>query len=238
MTARRCRGSVVRIQSSLLHSSRRQKLSNRSAMRSTHAWGVEPVVLGGLRAPPGECSSIPMRKWTCVAAEPAVAGDAVGAHLLERVAEVGVAVGVVDGGGEVELRPLGGSTRSPAAGGAAAPGRRRRRLADAAPSAAHGRSSGCAASAATGGGVLGALPATSAAWPATAAARSRSAPCDFLAELDQRDDPRAVLLAPEEDPLAEDVHRDHLLGARRRPTVLPSLGKRLPRARRRTRART
>ncbi len=38
-----------------------------------------------------------------VAAKATVARDAVGADLLERVAEVRVAVGVVDGGREVEL---------------------------------------------------------------------------------------------------------------------------------------
>ncbi len=51
----------------------------------------------------------------------------------------------------------------------------------------------------------------------------------LVAELHQRDDPGAVLLAPEKDPLAEDVHRDHLLRPRRVTSVLPSLGKRLPR---------
>ena len=39
-----------------------------------------------------------------VIAEAVVARDAVGADLLERVAEMGIAVGVVDRGSEVELR--------------------------------------------------------------------------------------------------------------------------------------
>ena len=37
-----------------------------------------------------------------VSPEPVVARNAVGPDLLERVAEVRVAVGVVDGGGEIE----------------------------------------------------------------------------------------------------------------------------------------
>ena len=38
-----------------------------------------------------------------VAPQPPVAGDGVGAHLFQRVPQVGIAVGVVDGGGQVKL---------------------------------------------------------------------------------------------------------------------------------------
>ena len=50
------------------------------------------------------CSSMPDEEVDVVAAQPVVPGDDVGADLLERVPEVRVAVGVVDGGGEVEPR--------------------------------------------------------------------------------------------------------------------------------------
>ena len=40
-----------------------------------------------------------------LAAQPPVAGDAVGADLLQGVPQVGIAIGIIDGGGEVELRP-------------------------------------------------------------------------------------------------------------------------------------
>src|SRR5213078_1592099 len=39
-----------------------------------------------------------------IAPQPPVAGDTVGADLLQRVPQVGIAVGVIDGGGEIELR--------------------------------------------------------------------------------------------------------------------------------------
>ena len=49
---------------------------------------------------------------------------------------------------------------------------------------------------------------------------------DFFPQLDQRNDAGALLLVPEEDALAEDVHRDDLLRADRGSQRLPSLGKR------------
>ena len=102
VTASRCRGSVVRIQSSLLTSSRRQKSANRAAIRSTHACGGLPVLLGRLDHRLRVLVHA-HQEMDLVSPEPAVAGDAVGADLLQRVPQVGVAVGVVDRGGEVEL---------------------------------------------------------------------------------------------------------------------------------------
>ena len=51
----------------------------------------------------------PDEQMNGVAAEAAVSGDGVGADLLERVSEVRLAVGVLDGGGDVE----GGHGRAP-----------------------------------------------------------------------------------------------------------------------------
>src|SRR5712671_3308668 len=51
---------------------------------------------------------------------------------------------------------------------------------------------------------------------------------DLLAELYQRDDAGAMLLAPEEDPLPEDVHGDHPLGAARGGDRLALLGEAPP----------
>ena len=92
----------MRIQSSLLHSSRRQYDSNAPAIRSTHSCGVTPVLLGRLQHRLRVLVHA-HEEVDVVAPEAPVARDAVGADLLERVAEMGVAVGVVDGGGEVEL---------------------------------------------------------------------------------------------------------------------------------------
>ncbi len=38
-----------------------------------------------------------------IAAQPVIAGDTVGADFLQGVTEVGIAIGVIDGGGEVEF---------------------------------------------------------------------------------------------------------------------------------------
>jgi hypothetical protein len=45
----------------------------------------------------------PHEEMDLITPEPAVARDAVGPHLFQRVTQVRVAVGVVDGGGDVEL---------------------------------------------------------------------------------------------------------------------------------------
>ena len=50
---------------------------------------------------------------------------------------------------------------------------------------------------------------------------------DLLRQLDQRNDAGALFLAPEEDPLAEDVDRDDLLGADRGSQGLAFLGEAL-----------
>ena len=102
VTASWCRGSVVRIQSSLLTSSRAQKSANRSAIRSTHSCGRAAALLRRLDHGLGVLVH-PHQEVDVVPPQPAVARDAVGADLLQRVAQMGVAVGVVDGGGEVEL---------------------------------------------------------------------------------------------------------------------------------------
>src|SRR6266550_1340186 len=78
-TPRTWRGSVVRIQSSLLHPGRR--LDDGLAML-VH----------------------PHEKMHLIAPQPAIARDAVGADFLQGVPQVGIAVGVIDGGGDVELR--------------------------------------------------------------------------------------------------------------------------------------
>src|SRR5882762_1164752 len=45
----------------------------------------------------------PHEKMDLVAAQPVIAGDTVGADFLQGVAEVGIAIGVIDGGSEVEF---------------------------------------------------------------------------------------------------------------------------------------
>ena len=62
-TARAWRGSVVRIQSSLLQRRRSQYCLKVSAMRSTHACGVTWTRAAAWMTD-WLCSSIPMTKWT------------------------------------------------------------------------------------------------------------------------------------------------------------------------------
>ena len=57
------RGSVVRIQSSLLQPRRAQNSANRAAIRSTQACGCIPARAAAWSTD-WLCSSIPMRKWT------------------------------------------------------------------------------------------------------------------------------------------------------------------------------
>ena len=55
----------------------------------------------------------------CVAPEPSVPADAIGADLFQRVPQVGIAVGIINGGGEVELRHSGLAWAGRRGGGAA-----------------------------------------------------------------------------------------------------------------------
>ena len=64
--------------------------------------GLDLVLFGGLEHGLGVLVHA-HEEMDVVAPEPPVTRDAVGAHLLERVAEMGVAVGIVDGGREVKL---------------------------------------------------------------------------------------------------------------------------------------
>ena len=193
---------------------------------------------------------------------------AVGADLLQRVAQVGVAVGVVDGGGQVELGTTwlprvrgrkanrGGSSvsfvASCADSRARSSSRQERRYQR--PGSCYSGSEGgvrkvrCRAAAAGGrqrwppgpDGSVSAMPSASVtelAAAAVSASRARSSAVsstspsafDLLAQLDQRDDAGAVLLAPEEDPLPEDVDRDHPLAPRGRAQGLALLGEPPPR---------
>ena len=123
--------------------------SKRPAIWSTNACGVTPRAAGGLRHLLAVLVHADQEP-DVVAAQPAIPRDAVGADLLVGVAEVRVAVGVVDGGGEVEpghsglARPAGSGPparrRSAAAGaGAAAASRRAALRSDAAVPAARRR---------------------------------------------------------------------------------------------------
>src|SRR2546423_11191778 len=93
--------------------------------------GADPVVIAALELAPivGECSghAVDPLAWRDATArrrlndglavlvhaheemhltssQAMIAGDAVRANLFQRVAQVGIAIGVIDGGGEVELR--------------------------------------------------------------------------------------------------------------------------------------